>query len=388
MLNSKILCSALVAATFTLGMPTKATAENISLLQINNKSHDNNTHKHHEPHHCEHEHNHLQAINAAPIGVMGAHMHSKGDWMLSYRYMHMTMRGSRDGTDSIDPLTIATTVSNPNPGPATFRVVPTDMTMEMHMFGGMYGVTDWFTAMAMVNYVHKEMDHVTFLNASGTNVKGTFTTESQGFGDVKLSGLFRLYQDYTHNLHLNAGLSLPTGTITETDEALPSPAAAGLTRLRLPYSMQIGTGTFDALPGITYYGNSTKWNWGAQYSAEIRLEDENSQGYAFGDKHSLTAWTGYNWQPWFNTSVRIIATTQDDISGSDPLITAPVQTADPDNYGGDIIEFGFGANVIIPKGYLKDQRIAFEAIVPAYRDLNGPQLETDFTLVGGLQFSF
>ena len=73
---------------------------------------------------------------------------------------------------------------------------------------------------------------------------------------------------------------------------------------------------------------------------------------------------------------------------SDPLITAPVQTADPDNYGGDTIDFAIGTNIVIPKGHLKNHRFAIEAILPAYRDLNGPQLETDFTLIGGWQYAF
>lgn len=384
---SNFLYGAAIAASLTASCLTSAKAdnnalENVPLFEISSKNSGINSGAH------GHHYDHARAGGHAPIGVMGDHMHGQGEWMLSYRYMHMTMRGSRDGTNSIDPLTIATTVANPNPGPATFRVVPTDMTMEMHMLGGMYGITDWLTAMAMVNYTHKEMDHVTFLNGAGTAVKGTFTTESEGFGDIKLSGMVKLYEDKTHNIHLNAGISIPTGTITESDEVLPPPAAAGLTRLRLPYSMQIGTGTFDALPGLTYTGTTESWNWGAQYTAEIRLEDENSEGYAFGDKHSVTAWAGYDWTPWLNTSLRVIATTQDEISGSDSQITAPVQTADPDNYGGDTVDFALGANFVVPTGQLKNHRFAVEAILPAYRDLNGPQLETDFTLIGGWQYAF
>ena len=44
--------------------------------------------------------------------------------------------------------------------------------------------------------------------------------------------------------------------------------------LRLPYAMQLGTGTFDLLPGLTYSGHKDAWSWGGQYSAAIRLEDE------------------------------------------------------------------------------------------------------------------
>ena len=37
----------------------------------------------------------VRADSHAPIGVMGEHMHKKGEWMLSYRYMYMDMEGSR-----------------------------------------------------------------------------------------------------------------------------------------------------------------------------------------------------------------------------------------------------------------------------------------------------
>ncbi len=37
----------------------------------------------------------------APIGVMGDHVHRKGMFMLSYRYMRMFMDGNRDGTHGL-----------------------------------------------------------------------------------------------------------------------------------------------------------------------------------------------------------------------------------------------------------------------------------------------
>ena len=37
----------------------------------------------------------------APISVMGDHMHSKGEWMVSYRYMTMDMEGLLQGSSDI-----------------------------------------------------------------------------------------------------------------------------------------------------------------------------------------------------------------------------------------------------------------------------------------------
>ncbi len=333
----------------------------------------------------EHIHN-----DYAPISVMGSHMHKAGDFMFSYRAMHMNMDGNRTGTNRIGLTTIATTkpniFSNIAGQPPTLRVVPTDMTMDMHMLSAMYAPTDWLTLMIMNNYLKKEMNHITFAGASGTSILGNFSTKSEGWGDTKVTGLFKIFENSTHHFHLNIGLSIPTGSINETDTVL---APNGTTpNLRLPYAMQLGTGTYDFLPGITYIGSRDSWSWGAQYTGEIRLESKNSEGYAWGDKHSLTTWVAYKWAPWISTSARFTGSTQSSIDGIDSKIIAPVQTANPDNYGGNILEYGLGINLTGTKAYLKNHRLAFEVTAPLYRDLKGVQLENDWAVTIGWQYSF
>ena len=352
-------------------------------------------HTDHSHHH--HHHNHAGAsisgdhhghVSTAPISIMGDHLHPEGEWMVSYRYMRMQMDGMRDGTDDLSPEEIVSNAAlypNPNPTPNGFRVVPTEMTMEMHMLGLMYGVTDWFTLMAMANYIEKEMDHVTFQGGTTSTTRlGEFTTKSSGIGDTSVTGLFRLYGDGQHHVHLNAGVSIPTGATDESDDVL---APTGLTpTLRLPYAMQLGSGTLDALPGLTYTGHTGAWGWGAQYKGVIRLEDENTHGYSLGDKHVLNAWGTYQFTPWLNGSVRASLETQDAIDGADALITAPVTTADPDNYGGEIAELGAGFN--ITPAALNGHRIGFDFAAPVYQDLNGPQMKRDYTITGGWVYRF
>ena len=331
-----------------------------------------------------------QADGHASIGVMGDHMHAKGEWMLSYRYMRMEMKDNLDGSSSISPEEIVTTVANPFFGqpmqPPTLRVVPTEMTMDMHMFGAMYAPTDWLTLMLMGSYIKKDMDHLTFMGPVGTTVLGGFTTRSSGFGDTKVGGLIRLHEDDIHHFHLNAGLSLPTGSLTEKDDVL-APTGATPT-LRLPYPMQLGSGTFDLLPGITYTAKSGNAGWGAQYSAVIRLEDENNEAYSLGDEHRLTAWGSYLWKSWISTSARLAGQTIDKIDGQDPDIVAPVQTADPNNQGGERVDILLGVNLIGQTGTIAGHRVAFEFGVPIYEHLNGPQLETDWTFTIGYQKAF
>lgn len=328
----------------------------------------------------------------APIGVMGDHMHKKGEVMFSYRFMQMDMDGNQSGTTNLSPEEIATTIPNRFFGvagqPSTLRVVPLRMTTNMHMLGSMYGITDDLTLMAMVNYIDRDMDHVTFQGGAGTTRLGKFTTNSKGFGDTKVSGMYRLFDstDSTHHVHANLGLSIPTGSITERDNVL---APNGMRpELRMPYAMQLGTGTYDLLPGLTYTGFDNQWSWGAQYNAAIPLESQNDEGYSWGDKHNVTAWTGYQWNDNISTSARVSAQTQSAIDGIDPNIVAPVQTANPDNYGGEKVNFSLGAMFTGTQGAFTGHEFSVEAALPVYQDLNGVQMESDFMMTAGWRKKF
>ena len=77
-----------------------------------------------------------------PVGVMGDHYHKAGEIMLSYRFMLMSMRDNLNGKTIISPETIVTSSQNKFSNlpmmPATLRVTPTKMNMQMHMFCLLY----------------------------------------------------------------------------------------------------------------------------------------------------------------------------------------------------------------------------------------------------------
>ncbi len=301
----------------------------------------------------------------APIGVMGDHTHHKGEFMFSYRYMFMDMDGNRDGTDSLSDREVL----------EDFMVTPVDMTMQMHMVGAMYAVSDDVTLMAMVPYVSKEMEHLTRM---GTR----FTTNSEGFGDIKTTALYTIFNKDKQRVHLNLGVSFPTGSINEKDDT-----PAGENQI-LPYPMQIGSGTFDLLPGITYLSQSDKGSWGAQALTTLRL-GKNDNGYRLGNQYQLSGWIARNWTDWLSTSLRLTGATWENIDGADDRLNPMmIPTADPDRRGGTQVNLGFGVNLYAPEGNLKGSRLAMEFELPIYRSLDGPQLETDWQLTLGLQSSF
>ncbi len=328
------------------------------------------------------------AADHAPIGVMGDHVHDKGEFMLSYRFMHMDMQGNRSGTNRIDADTMVTTIPNRFFGrpmqPPTLRIVPTEMRMDMHMVGAMYAPADWLTLMAMGMYIEKDMEHITYMGGMGTNLRGSFRVKTDGIGDTRLAGLIKVYDGDVHGLHLNVGVSFPTGSTSKT-HAILTPMGARPT-VRVPYAMQLGSGTCDLLPGITWNGHQNHWYWGGQYLGTFRLDRD--QGYALGDKHALGAWLNYQWRPFISTSLRLQYATLGAIDGMDSMIAGPVQTANPDNYGGDELNLNLGVNLMGQTGALAGQRLAVELSLPLQRDLNGPQMETDWTLSAGWQYAF
>lgn len=305
--------------------------------------------------------------------------------MLSYRYMQMEMQGNRDGTDSLTPEQIAAT-PNTFGMPPSLRVVPTDMTMRMHMIGGMYGLTDKITLMAMGMFNTNEMDHISFQGGMGTARLGEFETRTSGIGDTTLGVIYGLDDSSYEHRQINIGLavSVPTGSNTHEDDVL-IPMNTRPT-LRTPYPMQISSGTFDLKPSVTARTRMGDISIGAQGSAVVRLNRDN--GYRLGNVVSATAWAAYEFAPWVSTSARLDARHQAKIRGQDLLIMAPVQTADPDNQGGETVTALAGINLAGQSGWTKGHRLALEVGLPLYRNLNGPQLETDLTVTVGWQKAF
>ena len=306
-------------------------------------------------------------FGSEPIGVMGAHAHGRGEWMLSLRSMRMQMDGNRDGTSRMSSADVFA---------AGYQIVPERMTMDMQMLGVMYGVNEDLTVMLMLPWLDLEMDHV---RANGAK----FTTRSSGIGDVRFSGLYKLGQWGAHQLNLNAGVSVPTGAINEKDD---TPMGANQ---HLPYPMQLGSGTWDLLPGLTYLGQAAPLSWGVQGVAVVRL-GENDNDYTLGDRFNLTGWISRAWTPDWLTSLRLDGQWWGNIDGSDrkipPMMIGVVPTADPDLRAGRRVDLLVGAAFAPRTGLLRSHRLGLETGWPVYQNLDGPQLETDWTVTLGWQW--
>jgi len=307
----------------------------------------------------------------APISVMGDHLHSKGGFMLSYRYMPMWMDGNLQGS---------TEISNDGIRDAGFRVAPQEMLMNMHMLGAMYAPSNKVTLAVMANYISNAMD----LQVLGNGMD--FSTTSGGLADTMVGALVKLYNKNRHAFHANLGLSIPTGSIDERDD-LPVRDNA-----RLAYTMQTSSGTFDPSVGVTYLGQTELFSWGAQAKYITRL-GRNSADYRFGDKASAVAWGAIKASDAISFSTSVSFMKLADITGTDPAHDmfvaanlAPLfNTA---NSGRTQLDVGFGTNYLVTKGALKKLRLAAEFQLPIVQEVNGIQMQNQYMATFGIQYAF
>src|SRR5262249_57799757 len=107
-------------------------------------------------------------------------------------------------------------------------------------------------------------------------------------------------------------LFLPNGHRRRHVQRLYLPT--GLRRnIRGFYGMQLGTGTFDILPGVIYAGYLGPWSWGLSYRGRLPL-DYNPQGYHWGNLHEFNGWAGYTWMPGLTTTFRVSGSTHNPLT--------------------------------------------------------------------------
>lgn len=319
----------------------------------------------------------------APISIMGDHRHAAGETMISIRRMRMTMSGNKIGKNDVSDDAVLATPNNNGGMFATLQAVPRKMTMDMTMFGIMYAPNDTVTLAAMTNVISKEMI-ITSYNPSGVSL-GDFRSRSEGLGDTSVTALIGLPDIWGGSLHAGFGLQLPTGSIKEKG-IMKTPMNMWVTA-RLPYGMQLGSGTFDATPSLTFQKYKADLSFGAQLSAVIRL-NENAQGYHLGHVYRFSAWSGKRLSASWSLSSHLNMTSTQNISGHDALIDKAVQAAQTAFYGGARATFGLGVNWIGSQGILRGHRLAAEISGPIYEDLNGPQMSQEWGLILGYQKSF
>lgn len=327
----------------------------------------------------------------APAGVMTDHIHPKGQWMFSYSYMSMYMSGNKKGSNAIsDSEILYQSTRDPQ-----YQLSPQSMRMDMHMLMAMYGITSKWTLMAMLNYVKMDMtmkmNNAGMLSMmmanpnmvmTGTDADFLMKMSTSGISDTKISALYSIKDRLKYRLVGSIGLSLPTGSCTQNGMTLND------TNGRLAYNMQLGTGSYALLPGLTYVYTANNWSAGAVASADVKLNN-NAQGYKWGNIYDVSAWYSYKILSFLSLSVRADAYTQGQITGYDAKLyplTSSDPTADIKNTGGTHALVYGGFNFYKSDWMLSNFHLVAEYGLPVYENLNGIQTAQKSNFIIGLQF--
>ncbi len=302
-----------------------------------------------------------------PISVIGNHVHTSGEMMFSYRFMTMDMRGIQSGIDPVETVDVL----------KDFMMTPIAMDMRMHMFGAMFAPHDKLTFMGMTSYQQRHMEmEGAHQHATGhhDHPVGMHEMSSAGIGDVKLDSLFTLWKNYNFTLIGNAGVSFPTGSITQQADD----------RRILPYPMQLGSGSFEARPGITFFATRSNWSYGGQLRGSFPL-NSNTNEYRNGNTITATTWGAQRVNNWISLSARLLFSHKGSIMGHHPdLDLNRTPSHRPDFQGFNRLDMAISSNLIVLAG----QRLAIEFILPVYQDLTGTQLKNTWKLVIGWQYAF
>lgn len=313
--------------------------------------------------HPTHQHNHPGAY--APIGVMGDHLHHKGGFMISLRYMGMYMDGNIQDRTEVTDMAIF----------QNYMVAPQRMKMTMYMLGVMYAPTDQLTVMIMQNFVRNDMD---LQNMMGME----FVTKSSGVGDMRIGALYGLHASSTSSFHLNTSVNIPVGNVANRY------STPMVENMKLPYAMQLGSGTFDVSVGGTYKGSYNNWSWGAQPLFTIRT-GENSQGYRFGNEWKIDGWLSNNLTRWVSVSGRVMSQTMGSIVGNDSELNAMMAPpANALNSGFTRVNAYLGTNVSFgDQSFWRNIKIGLEYGMPIFQKTTGIQMEARRITSAGIRYS-
>ena len=294
----------------------------------------------------------------APISVMGDHVHKKGEWMLSYRYMQMQMNSMLNGSQALS-------YDQHNVSTSYMRYLD-DMTMNMHMFGFMWAMSDKFTFMAMMPYVSSDMSAIARMGGAVSSMS------SEGISDFKIGGLFSILDSHSLKAHLNAVFSLPTGAVDVEDNGMV-----------LGYPMQLGSGTFDFLPSLTVVRFFDTFSFGNQLSLKLHT-GTNSKGYRLGDSLKHVFWFSKRIQN-VSLSTSLVYFRTLAIEGEHRDIAMAMNAAqDVLNTGKEELNLGLGVNYI----YTKGTRFAIEYLLPVIQNVNGYQMNQVGTVTFGIQKAY
>lgn len=303
-------------------------------------------------------------------------------WSFSYTYRKLRSRGYRSGTTDFtfdevlfSPGEVRTSLNYP--------VVPTIICQDVHAISAGYALSDKTSINVIVPYIRQATEHI-------SSVPGfaDFVLKSEGIGDIGVRASHRKRLSERSALTLTLGARLPIGSIDKTGD---TPRNGTGTLERLPYTMQIGSGTLDFTGAANFSKRSEDFNFGINTNVTFRT-GKNDNDYRLGNNYGAAAWTQYSKHHWFQPGVKLSVRAIEKINGADVSLMVPgafpfpAGITNPENYGGTKANISALLKVC-PK---TDCSVSFtgEIAKPIYQHLNGiqPKSKSYASFSAGLKF--
>ena len=303
----------------------------------------------------------------APIGVWNDFVLSEGQVQFGYRLGVDNLDGLKAGEFEVGILDVLD----------VFASTPISSQTLTHVFSAAYSPVARVSLIAQVPIQMIDVDQLDrelFL----------YSSQSNSIGDIRVDALASVYQVGPYRAHASAGISVPTGSI-DAEGAQPGSTADS----RLPYTLQVGSGTLDLHPGLTFQAMNEHGSVGLQASGTVRM-GENDQGYTLGNRVGVAGWAGFLVSDQVSISARINYQQWQSVSGSDATFDAARDAIEnplvfTELTGGSRLDLPIGMNIVLNEGPLAGHRIGVEWVLPISQDLDGPQLQPNWGVNFGWQ---
>ena len=257
------------------------------------------------------------------------HNAERSRWTLNYSYRRLSVGHYKSGRDdlSFDDVLFSPGETRTS---TNYPVVPTFINQNVHAISAAYALTDAASLSIAVPYISQGTDHI-------SSVPGfsNFLLTSDGIGDIAVTAGYKKRINFFSAIRANVGMRFPTGSI---DEMGDTPRNGPGTMERLPYTMQLGSGTFDLTLSLKYSRIRGPFNFGVNLNSTMRT-GMNDNGYRLGDNYGVTLWANHMRHYWLQPGLRIAVRHIKEIRGQDASLLAPAafpfpaSITDPSNYG-------------------------------------------------------
>jgi hypothetical protein len=296
----------------------------------------------------------------APVGITNDRTLGGGNLELAYRFGRSELTGLKFGNQIFDV----------DDALELFTFIPIEGVAEAHVVHVGYGVDDDLSITATGGWLTK--------TRSAGNEEVFFSNQSSGMTDIELDVLWQAYAQGAWRSHLQMGLVIPTGSVDETGDFPASGELGEATGVQLPYNMQIGTGAWALVPGVTAQVMNEVGSVGGQVRAVFALAD-NDRGWRPGTRVDANLWAGYRFNDFVSASAGVRMSAMNAIQGVDPDLETLRDPGDLAlSFAGERVDLPLGVNLRMTEGPLAGHRLSIESVWTVHEEFDGPALAADW----------